>query len=173
MDEYEIDPEVGAVIQGKDYKFNYSKLAIGALYAETTGKWIVTNEDQKGTTKSQRIIPGTGSYVAAMEATLQNQTGTGLICSKAMTGKPNPEIISLIRRQHDIPESELSKFIMVGDNPTTDIALANNAGIDSLLVLTGVVKDNQEAHDYAAQHETYMPTYIMDSFGALARGKGF
>lgn len=45
----------------------------------------------------------------------------------------------MIRKDHNIPESELPKFVMIGDNPTTDIALGNKAGIDSCLVLTGVV----------------------------------
>jgi ribonucleotide monophosphatase NagD (HAD superfamily) len=62
-----------------------------------------------------------------------------------MTGKPNPEVINIIRKQNNIPESELSKFVMFGDNPTTDIALANNAGIDSVLVFTGVTKNEEEA----------------------------
>ena len=30
---------------------------------------------------------------------------------------------------------------MIGDNPGTDIAMGNNAGIDTCLVLTGVVKN--------------------------------
>ena len=62
-----------------------------------------------------------------------------------MVGKPNPDIIDIIRKDHDIPDSELDKFLMIGDNPTTDIALANNAGIDSLMVLSGVVKNEEEA----------------------------
>jgi ribonucleotide monophosphatase NagD (HAD superfamily) len=30
---------------------------------------------------------------------------------------------------------------MIGDRPNTDIALANNAGIASCLVMTGIVKN--------------------------------
>ena len=55
---------------------------------------------------------------------------------------------------------------MFGDNPTTDIALANNAGIDSVLVLTGVTKSEEEATKWCSQKEQFMPTYIMDNFGA-------
>ena len=93
-------------------------------------------------------MPANGSIVAALETTLQNTTGDGLICDKYMTGKPNPNIIDMIRKNHGIDEADLSKFIMVGDNPSTDIALANNAGIDSLLVLTGCTKGEEEAKEW-------------------------
>ena len=45
--------------------------------------------------------------------------------NKVVTGKPNPAIIDLIREDHKIADSELSKFVVVGDNPPTDIALGN------------------------------------------------
>ena len=53
-------------------------------------------------------------------------------------------------KKHNIPESELNKFVMFGDNPTTDISLANNAGIDSVLVLTGVTKNEEEAKEWCS-----------------------
>jgi ribonucleotide monophosphatase NagD (HAD superfamily) len=71
-----------------------------------------------------------------------------LICDKVVTGKPNPQVVDIIMKQHNIPKSELSKFVMFGDNPTADIALANNAGIDSVLVLTGVTKTEKEANQW-------------------------
>lgn len=54
---------------------------------------------------------------------------------------------------------------MIGDNVETDIALGNNARIDTLLVLTGVTKDYKEAREWAERSETFRPTYLMDSFG--------
>jgi len=62
-----------------------------------------------------------------------------------MVGKPNPTIVNIIRKQHNISEDELDDFVFIGDNPSTDIALANNAGIHSCLTLTGCVKTMQEA----------------------------
>lgn len=86
--------------------------------------------------------------VAFLEAFLKKSDGTGLICDKIMVGKPNPGIVDIIREEHKIPESELPKFLMIGDNPGTDIALGNNAGIDTCLVLTGVVENENDLQNY-------------------------
>jgi len=39
-------------------------------------------------------------------------------------------------------------MIMIGDRPNTDIALANYSGIDSCLVLTGVVTNEKEVYEW-------------------------
>ena len=83
-----------------------------------------------------------------------------------VTGKPNPAIVDLIREDHGIAASELSKFVAVGDNPPTDIALGNSAGIDTCLTLTGVVKNEEDASIWAKQNpELFTPTAILPSFG--------
>jgi len=88
--------------------------------------------------------PGNGLIIGALEAGLKKAGGQGLICDKIVTGKPNPAIFDLIRGQHNIDKSETSKFIMIGDRPDTDIALGSNGGVDTLLVLSGVVKNEEE-----------------------------
>lgn len=110
-------------------------------------------------------VPGNGCLAAAIECTLRNAGGDGLICEKIMTGKPNKAIIDLIRNQHSIPEEDLPKMLMIGDRPNTDIALGNNAGIDSCLVLTGVVQNEEEALRWAMQDPANRPTFIVKSFG--------
>jgi ribonucleotide monophosphatase NagD (HAD superfamily) len=57
-------------------------------------------------------------------------------------------------------------MVMVGDNCQTDIALGNNAGISSCLVMTGVVKDENQAYQLASQNEDFRPSYFLESFGA-------
>jgi len=68
-----------------------------------------------------------------------------------MTGKPNPAIVELIRAQHNIPENAKSRMIMIGDRCDTDVALGNNAGIGSGLVLTGVVTNEDQIRSMTAQ----------------------
>ena len=56
-------------------------------------------------------------------------------------------------------------MIMIGDRADTDIALGNNAGIDTCLVLSGVVRNEQECKDWAEQSDVFKPTWVLDSFG--------
>ena len=109
--------------------------------------------------------PGNGCTIANIEYALRKPGSQELICEKIVTGKPNPAIIDLIRGQHNIPDSELSKMIMIGDRPDTDIALGNNSGIASCLVLSGVCKNEEEVYQYASQAKNMEPTYVIDSFG--------
>lgn len=143
--DYKFDPEVGAVITGIDFAISYAKIFLASCYLQKGAKWIVTNDDEF-TMQSGFRAPGNGCIIAAIENGLKKADGNGLICDKVVTGKPNPEIIDLIRGQHNIPKEKLPRMIMFGDRPNTDIGLANNAGIDSVLVLTGVVKNEQEVH---------------------------
>ena len=53
-------------------------------------------------------------------------------------GKPDTIGFELIRRQHQLENEPLSKFLFIGDNLSTDILFANRSNIDSLLVLSGV-----------------------------------
>lgn len=162
--DYKFDPEVGAVISGIDFAVSYSKIALASMYIQKGAKWVVTNED--GFTMQHGLrAPGNGMIIAALESSLKKPGGEGLICDKIVTGKPNPAIFDLIRGQHNIPESETPKFIMIGDRPDTDIALGNNGKVDTCLVLSGVVRNEEEIQAWAAQSEKYQPTYVMNSFG--------
>ena len=164
IQKYPFDDDVGAVITGIDFKVDYSKLALASMYIQRGAKWIVTNEDAFTMQHGYRA-PGNGMLIAALESGLKRPDGEGLICDKINTGKPNKAIIDLIRGQHDIPESELSKFVMIGDRPDTDIALGNNSGIASCLVLSGVVTKESEIAEYVNHNRNFTPTHVIDSFG--------
>ena len=161
---YPYDPEVKAVITGIDLKCNYSKIALASMYIQRGAKWIVTNEDAYTMTKGYRY-PGNGSIIAAIESGLKAPGGKGLICEKIVTGKPNKAIVDLIRAQNQIPDDALSRMIMIGDRPDTDIGLAHNSGIASCLVLTGVVTSEEQVQQYAAQDAKQRPTYVIRSIG--------
>jgi len=59
-----------------------------------------------------------------------------------MIGKPYSFIFdfveSQLRKQASENDIEISQFYMIGDNPQTDIAGANNKGWTSILVKTGI-----------------------------------
>ena len=102
--------------------------------------------------------------IAALADGLKSADGTGLICEKVVVGKPNPAIVDLIRAQNNIT-CDRSKMVMIGDRPNTDISLGNLAGIDSVLVLTGVVTKESEVDSWVSQSPDYKPTWVLNSFG--------
>ena len=103
--------------------------------------------------------------MAALENGLKSSDGKGLICEKVIVGKPNGAIIDLIMGQHNIPVEKKPKMVMIGDRANTDVSLAHNGGIDSVLVFSGVVKDEEDARAWASQDPKFVPTYVMQSFG--------
>ena len=56
---------------------------------------------------------------------------------------------------------------MIGDRPNTDIAYGKAGGIDTCLVMTGVVKNFEdfESNWGAKDRTNYTPTYFMNMFG--------
>lgn len=56
-------------------------------------------------------------------------------------------------------------MIMIGDRPNTDIELGYNAGIDTCLVLTGVVKNEDDILSWTNQKKSYIPTWVIPSWG--------
>ena len=74
-------------------------------------------------------------------------------------------MIELIKRENNI--SDISKMVMIGDRPDTDILLGYNAGISKCLTLTGVVGGIHEIPSWIEKHPGCTPTYVIRSFGIL------
>eukprot|EP01027_Heterolobosea_sp_BB2_P007195 GEZU01010724.1.p1 GENE.GEZU01010724.1~~GEZU01010724.1.p1 ORF type:complete len:327 (-),score=71.84 GEZU01010724.1:14-973(-) len=162
-----LDDDVGAVVCGWDRFFNFYKLCMATLYLKRgsnstairnpndgTGKpcvFIATNRDS-GDFMGGRIMPGGGCMVSAIE------------CASEVTpitvGKPSPWLVDNIVREHNL---DRSRTIMVGDRLDTDIMLGVNAGIASLLVLTGVTTLDK----LRSPANTTMPDFVVSHFGRL------
>jgi len=95
-------------------------------------------------------VPGAGT----MSASIAKSSETTPI----NTGKPNPISINLVCERDNLDKSQC---LMIGDSLYTDMQFANNAGIDGLLVLTGVT--NQEEYEkYSKDPGMGVPTYYAD-----------
>lgn len=79
------------------------------------------------------------------------------------TGKPNPISINLVCERDQLDKS---KCLMIGDSLYTDIPFSNNAGIDGLLVLTGVTNQH-EFEEYRKNPHMGLPTYYADDLRIL------
>ncbi len=148
------DVALDAVLQGYGPDVTASDLAEAAYAVEAGATWVATNTD--GTLPTDRgVAPGNGSFVAAVERAVGAPPNL-------VAGKPEPPLYLLCAQRLDLPASRL---LAVGDRLDTDIEGAVAAGMDSLLVLTGV-DDLRACLEAPAQRR---PTWVApDLRGLLA-----
>ncbi|MFC0675428.1 HAD-IIA family hydrolase [Brachybacterium hainanense] len=116
--------DVVAVIQGWDPTLDWRRLAEGCYALRRGARWMATNTD--ATLPTERgIAPGNGSLVAVL------RHATGL--APQVAGKPEPGMFRGAAQRLGS-----SRPLAVGDRLDTDIEGGNRAGMDSLMVLTGV-----------------------------------
>ncbi|MCW3819537.1 HAD-IIA family hydrolase [Micromonospora sp. DR5-3] len=119
------DEEPAAVAQGYSPKVDWVDLAEASLAVRAGAPWYATNTDR--TLPSARgPLPGNGALVAVLRTAL----GRG---PDVVVGKPEPALFATAARR-----AGAGRTLVVGDRLDTDIEGARRAGLDSLLVLTGV-----------------------------------
>lgn len=124
------DPaEIDFVIASYDRTFTYRKLQIAfdAIWYEKRAQLIATNPDRYCPFPGGRGEPDAATIIAAIEA------GTGTRCIQNV-GKPDPFMLEAALTRIGLTASEC---LMTGDRLMTDIRMAIDAGMDSVLVLTG------------------------------------
>lgn len=115
-----------AVVMGIDRSFSYEKMKTACLAIRAGARFIGTNGDLALPT-DEGLLPGNGSLIAGVAAA----TGTQPI----LIGKPERPIMDYALQRLGIAPEET---LVVGDNLLTDIQAGVNAGIDTLLVFSGV-----------------------------------
>lgn len=113
-----------AVVAGLDRDLSYEKLRRATLALRSGARFVASNVDATFPGEDGQY-PGGGSIVAALETASDR---TAFVC-----GKPHEPARALV--------SQLvgdSNVLVVGDRLETDIAMADAAGWQSALVLTGV-----------------------------------
>jgi glycerol-1-phosphatase len=118
---------VAAVLQGYGPGVRATDLAEAAYAIQAGALWVATNTDSTLPT-DRGVAPGNGSLVGAVA----NAVGRG---PDVVAGKPAPPLYLLCAERLGV---EPAAILAVGDRLDTDIEGAVAAGIDSLLVLTGV-----------------------------------
>lgn len=133
------------VVVGIDRSISYEKLAVGCLAVRNGATFISTNGDIAIPTE-RGLLPGNGSLTSVISVS----TGTNPI----FIGKPE----SIIMEQAlEVLGTKKEETLMVGDNYDTDILAGIQAGLDTLLVHTGVTKP-----DHLSKYEV-QPTHVVDS----------
>ncbi|MDM5321359.1 TIGR01457 family HAD-type hydrolase [Bacillus altitudinis] len=133
------------VVVGIDRDITYEKFAVGAIAIRQGAQFISTNGDIAIPTE-RGLLPGNGSLTSVLSVTTTVQP--------TFIGKPESIIMEQAMR---VLGTDVSETLMVGDNYDTDIMAGMNAGMDTLLVHTGVTT-KELLQKYEKQ-----PTYVIDS----------
>lgn len=140
-----------AVVLSFDKTLTYAKLERASLLLCEGLPYLATNPDKVCPTE-YGPVPDCG----AMAALLYEATGR----MPKYVGKPNPEMIAMgVQKLSAAPEASA----MVGDRTYTDMQMAYNAGIVSILVLSG-----ETEHADVAQLAR-KPEYVFHSVAELHR----
>ena len=150
VDGYEIGMPATLVVVGLCRQISYELLANACLHISGGARFVATNPDATYPTERGEL-PGAGAILAAIERA---------------TGKP-PDII--IGKPHSFMFQEALRRLggsrqntaMVGDRLSTDILGGVNAGIPTILLLSGI---SQSAE---LQLSTIQPDYLFNDIFAL------
>ena len=142
---------VDILLSGFDRELTFQKLEDSCILLNRGVTWLATNPDWVCPTW-YGAVPDCGS-VCQM---LTNATGREPI----FIGKPQPAMAELAMRRTGFGREET---VLIGDRVYTDIACAVNAGIDSILVLSGE-GTREDTEKFGVR-----PTWIYDDIAAVYR----
>lgn len=133
------------VVLGETRNFNFENLTKAVRLINGGARFIATNPDPTGPS-AEGVLPATGS-VAAL---LTKATGK----HPYIVGKPNPMMFRSAMRKIGAHSESTG---MIGDRMDTDVVAGIEAGLHTVLVLTGIA-DQKEIEKYP-----FRPTEILDS----------
>lgn len=117
-----------AVVVGMDRAFSFVSLAAAQKAVMDGALFVATNRDATFPTPDG-LVPGSGAIVAAVAAAAQAEP--------FLIGKPSQTLAEALAEATGISAAET---VFVGDRVSTDIAMGHQAGMVTVLVLTGVAK---------------------------------
>jgi NagD protein len=143
----ERNPDYVVLGETRTYSFERITLAIRLIIAGA--RFIATNPDTVGPS-ADGPLPATGSVAALISR------ATGV--EPYFVGKPNP---LMMRSALNAIDAHSETTAMIGDRMDTDIVAGLEAGLETILVLTGVTLREE------AERHAYRPSRIVASVGEL------
>ncbi len=133
------------VVLGETLSYSFERITQAMRFVAAGARFIATNPDVTGPSEAG-MVPATGAVAALISA------ATGI--TPYYIGKPNPLIMRTALRTIGAHSED---SVMVGDRMDTDIIIGTEAGLETVLVLTGVTR-REDLAKYP-----YRPTYIVES----------
>ncbi|MDR2573543.1 MAG: HAD-IIA family hydrolase [Desulfovibrio sp.] len=150
MSELILSPDgAEAVILAYDTELTYEKLKISAQLLQKPGVSYLATHPDLVCPDPEGPLPDVGSFIALYEKAVGR-------LPEHVFGKPSPSVLSPLFMRYAREE-----MVMVGDRLSTDKKLAENVGIDFVLVLSG------EARREDLAGEKNMPWRIVENLGML------
>ena len=143
----ERDPDY--VVLGETRTYSFERIAHAIRLISRGARFIATNPDPTGPTPDGPL-PATGS-VAAL---ISRATGR----DPYFVGKPNP---LMMRSALNTLEAHSEETAMIGDRMDTDIVAGIEAGLETILVLTGVTERTE------TDFFPYRPSRVVESVAEL------
>ncbi|EHN11569.1 putative NagD-like phosphatase Actinobacterial subfamily [Patulibacter medicamentivorans] len=146
------DPDY--VVLGETRTYSFERITRAIRLIERGARFIATNPDATGPSL-EGPLPATGSVAALISK------ATGV--EPYYVGKPNP---LMMRSALNAIDAHSETTAMIGDRMDTDVVSGLEAGLETILVLSGV------ATREAAERFPFRPTRIVDSVADLVDGLG-
>jgi NagD protein len=143
------DQDPDYVVLGETRTYSFSSITTAIRLLEGGARFIATNPDPTGPSR-EGSLPATGS-VAAM---ITRASGS----VPYFVGKPNP---LMMRSALNRIEAHSETTVMVGDRMETDVVAGLEAGLRTVLVLSGSTKPDDVGRF------PYLPTRVADSVAEL------
>jgi NagD protein len=143
----ERDPDY--VVLGETRTYSFERITQAIRLVAGGARFIATNPDPTGPSPTGPL-PATGSVAALVTR------ATGV--EPYFVGKPNP---LMMRSALNALEAHSETTAMIGDRMDTDIVAGLEAGMETILVLTGVTAATE------AERFPYRPSRIVDSVADL------
>ena len=143
----ERDPDY--VVLGETRTYSFERITRGIRLIAAGARFIATNPDTIGPSPDGPL-PATGSVAALISR------ATGV--QPYFVGKPNP---LMMRSALNAIDAHSEETAMIGDRMDTDIVSGLEAGLEAILVLSGVTTPQE------AERFPYRPSRIVDSVADL------
>jgi NagD protein len=144
----ERDPDY--VVLGETRTYSFERIATAIRLITGGSRFIATNPDPTGPSPTGPL-PATG----AVAALISRATGV----EPYFVGKPNP---LMMRSALNAIDAHSESTAMIGDRMDTDIVAGLEAGLETILVLTGVTAEAE------TERYPYRPSRIVESVAELA-----